>query len=1303
MKILKLIFENINSLKGKWQIDFEDEAFNNHALFAITGPTGAGKTTILDAICLALYGETPRLNVSAANNEFMSIGTAFASSTVIFRANNTIYQASWSQRRANQKSDGKLQSIHREISELKHADDTEGKILEDKPSQANKQIEHILGMNKAQFTRSVMLVQGQFAAFLQSNAADRGQILEQITGTQIYAKIGQAAHEKNKAQNRLLKELQLKLGEVRLLDSKERQALLDKITHIKQQQHTLTLQLEQHQSQLNLTQQYHQFSQELQLWQDKLLQHQADLDDFKPQAKQLAQAKKAQNLYPSYQALTEVRTEHQQKTTELTKLTDELCLLKDSVNTQKSTQQNIQNHLNEAMQRYEAIKPALQAVRTLDRQITSATQEQAYLTQNLQQQQQDRQAAISQIQQIQHDQTKLKSAIQKINEQLNQDDHSTLQDSHQQCQRNQAQFDSLATAVKHAYQLQVSGRQKLKNDIEHLEKFRSDYESVNNQIADTDGNIQSIREQLFALFKIPYQYKNDQFDFIQLSQDKQQQLKSQTQLRYTLEQIAQNYRQYLPLYQEQNDLLSTQNQLSQQKSDARQQLNAADDALQQAEHQQLIAAENFELHKQILHMKAHFDKLQHGDPCPVCGSTEHPYKHNPTHLDGSGAKKAEAQLIELDNQVNQHRKSVQTHQKDLHTLEVMIQNNANRLSTLSESIKQMHQQLTASWSQIQHHFADLDDFADLDKITDAIKSTDEHTHELENELQQASAFIQELNNHQNTKDKLNAEKIRLQQAGKKMNKDTQDLFKNLQDEYVHFYHTLLPPLFALLNAQMRISAADERMALQYLVTHLQEIQTSLMDFSHFVNIINDPDTKPLNKLPASSKLSLPAALDTERFTAVDSAIAHTLKQFQTKITEADKLTGDLNHKQTELVRLDTQMQSYHSKANELSPAIDALTKTIQSHSEHIDALNDQRKALIDGDPDEVERSYQEQISTHRLELERITEDLHADHANLSAHTAAIDGLHTIINELSDKQNRNLMSFENALAESAFDSQAQFLQAMLSAEELSKLEHTLDELNRSVTEAQISRNNNQEKLTALMHDHPNIAKLDADALQSTVDELQEQLMHIHQQFGEQNALQAADAANRERHSELLAAIKKQEETNAIWAQLDSLIGSSKGEKYRNFVQGLTLDLVLHHANQILSKMNDRYLLTFDGDSDTALEILVTDLHQGDAVRSTKNLSGGESFIISLALALGLSQINSKNVQIESLFLDEGFGTLDETALDLALNTLFELQQSGKSIGIISHVPSLKERIDTQIIVEKHAGGNSILKGAGVSRL
>ena len=139
----------------------------------------------------------------------------------------------------------------------------------------------------------------------------------------------------------------------------------------------------------------------------------------------------------------------------------------------------------------------------------------------------------------------------------------------------------------------------------------------------------------------------------------------------------------------------------------------------------------------------------------------------------------------------------------------------------------------------------------------------------------------------------------------------------------------------------------------------------------------------------------------------------------------------------------------------------------------------------------------------------------------------------------------------------------------------------------------------------------------------------------------------------------------------------------------------------HANRQLTKMTDRYLLIRDGSQ--PLELNVIDNYQAGEIRSTKNLSGGESFIVSLALALGLSQMASRKVRVDSLFLDEGFGTLDEDALETALETLAGLRQDGKLIGVISHVTALKERISTQIRITPGTGGRSTLAGPGCRRM
>ena len=130
------------------------------------------------------------------------------------------------------------------------------------------------------------------------------------------------------------------------------------------------------------------------------------------------------------------------------------------------------------------------------------------------------------------------------------------------------------------------------------------------------------------------------------------------------------------------------------------------------------------------------------------------------------------------------------------------------------------------------------------------------------------------------------------------------------------------------------------------------------------------------------------------------------------------------------------------------------------------------------------------------------------------------------------------------------------------------------------------------------------------------------------------------------------------------------------------------------------MTDRYQLIRD--ESQPLELNVVDHYQAGQIRSTKNLSGGESFIVSLTLALGLSKMASKKVRVDSLFLDEGFGTLDEEALETALETLSGLQQDGKLIGIISHVPALKERISTQIKISPVSGGRSAVSGPGCKR-
>ncbi len=188
----------------------------------------------------------------------------------------------------------------------------------------------------------------------------------------------------------------------------------------------------------------------------------------------------------------------------------------------------------------------------------------------------------------------------------------------------------------------------------------------------------------------------------------------------------------------------------------------------------------------------------------------------------------------------------------------------------------------------------------------------------------------------------------------------------------------------------------------------------------------------------------------------------------------------------------------------------------------------------------------------------------------------------------------------------------------------------------------------------------------------------------------NELQTDDA-NRKRRKKSEQLLEKERRALAGWRRLRELIGSHDGSKFRRYAQSISLDILGRHANRHLAKLSDRYLICRD--EEEALNLQIEDLHQAGVRRPMASLSGGESFLVSLALALGLSDLAGRTVRIDSLFVDEGFGTLDPETLEVAISALESLRQDHKTVGVISHVALLKERIATQIVVEKDSGGVS----------
>ncbi|SDT86840.1 exonuclease SbcC [Pseudomonas pohangensis] len=308
MKILSLRLKNLNSLKGEWKIDFTQEPFRHNGLFAITGPTGAGKTTLLDAICLALYHRTPRMSsVNASGNELLTRHTSDCLAEVEFAVMDRRYRAFWSQRRARDRIDGALQAPVVELAALKLATG-EWEILASRVNEKLPLTEKITGLDFERFTKSMLLAQGGFAAFLEAKANERAELLEELTGTEIYGQISQRVFENAREVKTALEQLKARAEGVALLSEEERAALESEGQALVGQLTVLTEQSQQVQMQRQWRIELTQTEQKLTLLAAREQQALQQLDAAQPQLQQLAASEPAMRLQPLHMAMQDARS-----------------------------------------------------------------------------------------------------------------------------------------------------------------------------------------------------------------------------------------------------------------------------------------------------------------------------------------------------------------------------------------------------------------------------------------------------------------------------------------------------------------------------------------------------------------------------------------------------------------------------------------------------------------------------------------------------------------------------------------------------------------------------------------------------------------------------------------------------------------------------------------------------------------------------------------------------------------------------------------------------------------------------------
>ena len=410
------------------------------------------------------------------------------------------------------------------------------------------------------------------------------------------------------------------------------------------------------------------------------------------------------------------------------------------------------------------------------------------------------------------------------------------------------------------------------------------------------------------------------------------------------------------------------------------------------------------------------------------------------------------------------------------------------------------------------------------------------------------------------------------------------------------------------------------------------------------------------------------------------------REMQNKKELLAKQNSDLNN---ETEKVEMIIATYNHTAD------DKKTELAEYHKEYNDLSSARRRLFSDKNPEIEEARLEKTV----IETERSEKAARGkwDQARQALNTAKVQiiSLEKRIRERDSEIRTATTSFTTALQKTGFADETAFLAGRLPAAERSRLNLKAQELDNSTTELKTRKKECENRLQEELAKKVTAVKL-SDLLPEQ-EKLAATLKEIRDEIGGYKQRLADNRQARAKIKEKQALIEAQKSECRKWEKLHSLIGSADGKKFRNFAQGLTFELMVAHANQQLEKMTDRYLLLRDDKE--PLELNVIDNYQAGEIRSTKNLSGGESFIVSLALALGLAKMASRRVRVDSLFLDEGFGTLDEEALETALETLANLQQHGKLIGIISHVPALKERISARINILPGPGGKSLINGPG----
>jgi len=1271
MKILRIKTVNLNSLYGPQEVDLEG-TLGGASLFLIFGPTGAGKSTLMDAVSLALFGKTPRLDKSSKIDSdpraIMSRATGECMAEVEFskleQSGRVRYRATWSCRRARGRSDRPLQSPKRSLERLSPG---QPKIL---ISSAKKKdfkpvFEELLeGFGVEDFNRSMLLAQGQFDAFLGAAPGVRAAILERLTDTSDYRVIGDRAaqlhsrHQSHIKKHEALCEHGGGLGAEELAALKELHATRRAALDAKQKA--------QAESKTHLD------------WVDGELSRKSELQDATNEQELLvtdqAAAKEELQSLADYERCAEAgafaaltaRTGAQTQVTELqTKLSEldkALPLLAAERAKLQSQVASTEQSAASAGKSLEALRPLADAAKSAAAAARSAGE-------------------IARKTKKEHGQTA--STTETAAKALAQSSLA-LKDAKERATKARdelarrsldAEFAAGWPPLRTRLDQLIARDKTAATEAKKLTKRRSELEAELLKFTAEQAEHEASREQLLgpreqalASAKAALEALQSQPD---LQASRQELLTTVSEARNRRELIQQSIAPVESVERSAKELaeLKAQNEILAGSLEAlKAELAGKTLKRNEATEEQDRKHREFERLRLVASLVEQRAELTDEQECPLCGSEEHPWHGDPERAAADAIisetlAATEAELAQL---------SVAT--DEAQTVLRQSEDKSKELSTKRELQSARAAELGATLAKLQSAAAKALAAAELAPESSAAQVGEA--------LEAALASLEKAEKQQ-----------RALEAAKSLTEAAELALRTLSEQQAQRSKELAERGTVLGERGEQLCAADAAQA--EAAAHNAQERSGCREQLSAGGLTLDSEAPSKWRKRAAKRVE-----EHEGRIAALTVLEAEIKTLSAENKGALTLHAELAKRLAELAASLAKQETEQAVKQTLATA---QGTALRAAWEAVLALDERRPQL---DLPKSDTAPEALIAAQKLWFEQAQAAAKiANNKQLKAQQRVKDA----------ETKRETLRGQKTEREEALVAAKRALDTILAALELASVQE-LD--SRRLSDPQLQGSRTKRKAldirrlqieTKIRERRERIgahAKLRPEGL-AAAPERAELAAALILASAEAKAAAESHQETRDKLRDHDRAVQDQQESRekleeakkkaSIWQTLHSYIGINNGEKFKEFAQALNLGQLLAKANHHLALLAPRYrLLPREIDGLPSLEFDLDDLWQVGQRVAPRSLSGGERFLVSLSLALGLSDFRSVKMPIETLLLDEGFGTLDPASLDIALGALSQLQAGGRQVGIISHVVGLQERIEARIEVRPLGGGRSTLK-------